>query len=381
MAILPAIFLADPGDIASPEIEFAEARSAVVRAAVRQAAPSIVAIETIGGAQPVRRMGDRVIGREPFRLGEGPTTGVIVSPDGLILTSSFNFARDPAVVTVRLADGTRLAARQLGTDDLRRITLLKVDADDLPAIEWAPRQEIHPGQYAIACGRALGGPDPSASLGIISAMNRRGGAAMQTDAKTSPVNYGGPLIDVYGRALGVIVPMAGAGGGALAGAQWYDSGIGFAIHQHRIESVLPRLAAGERIVPGKIGVVLGPDEPSLLDELDALLPLSRGVRIVAVARKSPAAEANLEVDDKIVALDGQPVGDLPELQRILSDMAAGERVLLTIKRRWKRFDVSVMLARVEDIEGLEEAVEESRSESDETDSDDDPSPSTQPAAD
>jgi serine protease Do len=186
------------------------------------------------------------------------------------------------------------------------------------------------------------------SLGIVSALGRRSGLALQTDAKTSPVNYGGPLIDIDGRVLGLVVPMAGAGG-QLEGVAWYDSGIGFAVYKDKVDAVLPRLMAGEVIEPGKIGVLLGPDEEDLLPFLDELFPQARGVRIQAVAEPSPASEADMQPGDVILALEGRHVGDLLSLQRKLGDRAAGERVTLTLKRRWQRFDITITLARPSDI--------------------------------
>lgn len=323
-------------------------RAAVIRAAAARVAPSIVTIETIGGAQPVQEAGTRGPVEAGFRLAEGPTTGLVLTDDGLIVTSSFNFAREPSIITVTLNDGTQHVAKLLGRDHIRRLAVISIDADKLPVPEWSPRGEIRVGQYAISCGRALGGDQPMISLGIISALDRRNGNAVQTDAKVSPVNYGGPLIDIDGRVLGVLVPMAGSGG-ALAGAEWYDSGIGFAIYKDRLDQVFDRLAAGETIEQGKIGVVLEEDEPSLLPMLDKFLPQSKGVKIREVARRSPASRAKIRAGDKITAIDGQPTGDLPELQRRLSDRAAGEEITLSVKRRWKSMDIKLKLVRASEI--------------------------------
>lgn len=352
----------------SPDaVEQARELGQAIRSAVEVAAPSIVTIETVGGAQPVRE-GGRGRMEERFRLADGPTTGIILSTDGLILTSSFNFAREPTVITVTLADGRRFVAQLLARDFIRRLALVKIEAAGLPAAQWAARREVRTGQFAIACGRALGGESPSASLGIVSALDRRNGLAMQTDAKTSPVNYGGPLIDIEGRAIGLIVPMAGAGG-QLEGVAWYDSGIGFAIYKDKVDAVLPRLTAGEIIEPGKIGVLLGPDEEDAIPFLEELFPRARGVRVEAVADPSPAARAQLQPGDVIIALEGQHVGDLLRLQRKLSDRAAGEQVTLTLKRRWQRIDITVTLARPSEIGEFPEPQQA------------EPSPATQPSAD
>ncbi len=347
-AIMVAWLAAAQSGGAVDPYDFERARARVVRGAVAAVEPSLVTIDTIGGAQPVREQGPHGVVEESFRIAEGPTTGLVLSADGYIVTSSFNFAREPSIITVAIADGRQLVARLVARDHIRRLALVKVDATDLTPPQWVPAEELRVGQYAIACGRGLGGSQTFVSLGILSALDRRNGNAVQTDAKISPVNYGGPLIDVEGRVIGILVPMAGSGG-ALAGAEWYDGGIGFAIYKHRFDEVHERLVAGEDIEQGKIGVILEPDEESLIPMLDKILPPTPGVRIREVARHSPAERAKLNDGDKITAIDGKPTGDLMEIQRRLSDRAAGEDITLTIRRRWRTFDVTLTLARAADI--------------------------------
>lgn len=368
VAQVTALIAAAPAADGPDPIAFEQARAQAIRGAVRAVEPAVVTIETIGGAQPlVESGGPGPRGRGPrrprgpsgpvherFRIADGPTTGLVMSPDGLIITSSINFARKPTVITVTLADDSRHVAELLGVDYIRRLAVIRIPAKDLPACDWVSADELRVGQYVIACGRGFGGTGVAPSLGIISALNRRNGNAIQTDAKTSPANYGGPLVDIEGRVAGLIVPMAGAGG-ALAGAQWYDGGIGFAIPRHKIDFVFDRLVAGETIEPGKIGVVLAAESSFKIPYFDDLFQLSRGVKINAVAAKSPASRAKLKADDRLIAIDGQPVGDLLEVQRRLSDRAAGETITLTIDRtKWlvrKSFDVEITLARAADISG------------------------------
>lgn len=327
-------------------LEASKAR--VIRAAVHRVEPSIVTVETIGGAQPVTE-GPEGVHEEAFRLADGPTTGVIVSSDGMILTSSINFARDPTVITVSLSDGRQFVAKMLGRDEIRRLALIRIEASDLPVATWAPRDEILVGQYAIACGRGLKGDAPFVSVGIISAIGRRNGNAIQTDAKISPINYGGPLIDIDGRVMGICVPMAGAGG-ALAGAEWYDSGIGFAIYKDKYDYVAERLAAGEVIEQGKIGIALEEDESIIRDFFEKLLPKKQpAVRIKQVLPGTPASAAGLRKGDRILAIDGQPVGNVQEMLRRLSDRAAGEEITLSINRHWRTFDVTLRLARADEL--------------------------------
>lgn len=344
--------LAGAGAPDAASIETARELARVVRAAVAAASPSIVTIETIGGVQPdgtgrgaaATTRPARRRGGPGFRVAEGSTTGVVWSRDGLIVTSSFSFVRDPTLINVVLSDGTRHAARLLARDYIRRIALLKVEGASLVEARWVPVGEAAMGQYAIACGRGFGGATPSVSVGIISATGRRGGNALQTDAKLSPVNYGGPLIDLEGRIFGIIVPMAGAGS-ELAGVGWYDSGIGFAIPRERIAATIERMRRGEDIEAGKIGVVLVPSAPP--EESDDAPPPR--VVIAAVADPSPAQRAGIRPGDVIMKLNAEPVGGLDDLQRRLSDLEAGTTIDLTLERDTKPVTVRLLLARPSEI--------------------------------
>lgn len=344
--------------MSAPGAQVDQDRAAAVRSAVAKVAPSIVMIETIGGTQPAgqprpaRRPASQPsmprFGHGGFRVADGPTSGMVWSSDGLIVSSAFNFVREPAIITVVMGDGRRFVAKLVARDMIRRVALLKVEAHDLPAPEWAPNDEIRVGQYAIACGRGFGGATPSVSVGMVSALGRRAGNAIQTDAKLSPANYGGPLIDLDGRVLGVCVPLAG-GGGDLAGVEWYDSGIGFAIPRDRIEAVMSQLAGGTNIEPGRIGVVLGMTSSEEEEGGEEAPSEPRRVKITMIADPSPAMKVGLKPEDIILAVDGKPVGEIGELQRRLSDMEAGTEVTLSIDRDGTPMAVKVTLARIADI--------------------------------
>ena len=109
-----------------------------------------------------------------------------------------------------------------------RLALLKVDATDLPAPVWAEPDALQVGRWALAAGFGHGTSQPALNVGVISGLNRMAGLALQTDAKISPANYGGPLFDCDGRLLGICVPM-GMGEDDIAGVEWYDSDTGFVI--------------------------------------------------------------------------------------------------------------------------------------------------------
>ena len=106
----------------------------------------------------------------------------------------------------------------------------------------------------IAIGRSFDASQPNLSVGVVSALNRIWGKAVQTDAKISSANYGGALVDVRGRVLGVLVPLSPNAREEIAGADWYDSGIGFAVPLDHILSVLPRLKSGENLKSGLLGI-------------------------------------------------------------------------------------------------------------------------------
>ena len=208
-------------------------------------APAVVGIETVGGLE---RLG-------PMLFGGGPTTGLVVDSSGYVVSSAFNFINRPTSILVRLPNGTRKAAKLVGTDHSRMLVLLKIDVDTpLVTCEIAPRQETRVGQWAIAVGRCFEADRPNLAVGIVSALGRVWGKAIQTDAAVSPNNYGGPLVDIHGRVLGVLVPLSPEGDDEMAGIEWYDSGIGFAIPMGDVERVLPQLKRGEDLFPGRAGV-------------------------------------------------------------------------------------------------------------------------------
>jgi serine protease Do len=230
-----------PSALPAAADDTADEEQAAFAAAVDRVAPAVVQIETVGGLERV----DGVL------LGTGPTTGLAVDPGGYIISSAFNFIGKPASILVRLPDGARKPARLVATDHARMLVLLKIEAErPLLVCEIAPRRQMRVGQWTIAVGRTFQGDRPNMAVGILSALDRVWGRAIQTDAAVSPNNYGGPLVDVRGRVMGVLVPLSPQAAGEVAGMEWYDSGIGFAIPLEHIQQVLPRLKKGEDLYPG-----------------------------------------------------------------------------------------------------------------------------------
>ena len=296
-----------------------EALERATKAAVQSAAPSIVQLQTVGGKEFIGA------GQMTMQRGRGPTTGVIVSADGFLVTSSFNLAHQPSSITVFVPNHKDpYPAKVIAQDQTRMITLLKIDAANLPVPQWVRKNELKLGQWALALGRTWSDSTqapPSVSIGILSAFDRIWGKAIQTDAKVSPVNYGGPLIDLEGRLIGILCPLSQRGEDEVVGAEWYDSGIGFAIPMEDIFKVLDQLKAGKNLERGILGVQFKPTEA-----LDAIPTIS------LVYPESTAEKAGLQPGDTIIEVDGQPIARMSQLRHVLGPKYAGEVVALKYKR-------------------------------------------------
>lgn len=347
------------------DYESRKANQQAVRRVVEKIRPSVVHIETVGGASPsgsrastVEAAGD---GSEPaperkrhqrpfednpgsdFDVADGPTTGIVYSADGYIVTSSFNFVREPTLISVRLADGRRLAADLIARDAVRKIALLKVEASELPVAPWAQVEDVRVGQTAIAIGLGFGAEQASVTVGIVSALNRMQGNAIQTDAKLSPANYGGPVCDIRGRVLGLAVPMAQRPG-ELAGVEMYDSGVGFAVPRHRVDEIVETLKTGQSFYRGWLGMSVDPKSKD-------------SVVIRNVADPSPMREAGVQPGDQLLSIDEKSVKHFGQLVQALYMRPAGEPVYLHLSRRGLEYGVKVRLARSVELGELPEVEE------------------------
>jgi serine protease Do len=314
---------------ARAQVDLLAKEQEAIRAAVAHVATSVVRIETLGGLETLGG----------FLFGAGPTTGLVVSEDGYILSSSFNFAQKPAQILVYI-DGSAVPAELVSIDHNRRLVLLKVNADKQLAVpETAPLKDLRIGQWSIAVGRTYGdGKSPNISAGILSATNRIWSRAVQTDAKISPANYGGPLIDIRGRVIGILTPLAQDGFGApgpaseVAGVEWYDSGIGFAIPLEQVHGLLPRMKETRELHQGKLGVSLKGSDL-----------FSGDVIIAAAAAGSPAQQAGLKAGDKIIEVDGAKITRQAELRHALMPRYAGDKIKLAALRGEKRIEREIEL--------------------------------------
>jgi serine protease Do len=291
--------------------------------AVDRVAPSVVRIETIGGLERV----DRIL------FGAGPTTGLVVDSSGYIVSSAFNFVNKPASILVRLPDGTRKPAKLVARDHNCQLVLLKIDPDHpLPVPEAAPLSEMRVGQWCVAVGRTFEETRPNMAVGILSAVGRVWGKALQTDAPASPNNYGGPLVDIRGRVMGLLVPLSPQSAEEVAGVEWYDSGIGFAIPLESINKLLPKLRKGQDLYPGVAGVFMQSKN------------LFTGDTVIASCRpNSPAAKANFKAGDRIVEIGGHKITRSGEVKQEISRHYAGDKLHFVVLRGEKRIEADLEL--------------------------------------
>ena len=303
--------------------DLAELEEQALRNAVATVAPSVLRIETVGG---VERIGE-------FLVGEGPTTGLVVSADGYLVSSAFNFAQQPSSILITLPSGKRAPAQIVARDRSRMLVLLKVNTDEPLVVPTAvPADQMRVGQWAVALGRTLDASRPNTSVGIVSALQRIWGRAIQTDAKISPNNYGGPLVDIQGRVLGILVPMSPQGGGPLAGVDWYDSGIGFAVPLTDVFRTLERMKAGNDVHPGLLGISLTPGSV-----------YSTPPTITGCQPRSPADLAGLKAGDRIVEVAGRTIVNQADLKHALGPLYAGDPVPMVILRGEQRIPLTPTL--------------------------------------
>ena len=295
-------------------------------AAIKSASSSVVQIDTIGGLTPKGQT-----------RSTAPFSGTVVSEDGLILTASYNLLHDPASIFVKLpGEGEkmeRVAAEIVGTDSSRNLTLLKIEQSDMVPIRFADPEKIRVGQRAIAIGKSISVGDANVSFGIVSAKGRIWNRATQTDAKISRQNYGGPLINLGGEAIGILAPMQHSSSEIAAGSQWYDSGIGFAASVDPKSDSFKQLLGGESIRAGLIGVSFeGQDQNADPAKISFCLPTS------------PAGKAGLKVGDTIVEAGGQKIVRQGQFKHVIGPLYEKEILRVKVERDDEALDFEIELA-------------------------------------
>ena len=265
----------------------------------------------------------------------GSGSGVIVRPDGIMLTNA-HVVGSARTVQVGLADGRQLTGTVLGRDPSLDIAVVRVTAQGLPAARMGNSDDLQPGQTAIAIGNPLG-LERTVTTGVVSAVNRSPRGIMlegliQTDAAISPGNSGGPLLDSRGQVIGINTAVLSA-----PGAQ----GLGFAIPINLAQDVVEQLLTTGRITRAFLGIGMADIEPEVARQFR--LPVTEGIVVTTVGQGTPAARAGLQPGDIITRLGDTPIRQGGDLRRALRERRPGDMVSITVLREGATRTVSARL--------------------------------------
>jgi len=287
--------------------------------------------------------------REFKRFGLG--SGVIIDGRGFILTNEHVVA-DADKITVTLADGREFSGEVKGKDVRADLAVIKIDAKNLLVAKLGNSEVLKTGQWAIALGNPFGlvnvgypqqalGPEPTLTVGVISALHRRLPRStrsdrdysdlVQTDAAINPGNSGGPLVNLQGEVIGVNVAI-------LTSSRGFE-GVGFAIPINKAKAVLDALIEGRKVLYGWLGVQI----QDITQDVAEYYGLSDrdGVLIYQVLPESPAATAGMKDGDIVKMFDGTPMKNARELVDAVGRTKVGRQVPIEILREKKRLTLTV----------------------------------------
>ena len=300
--------------------------------AAKRAAPAVVSITTqqvshrnINPNDPWYRFfyGDR--DEEDSQMGLG--SGVIVSPEGYILTNN-HVVEGADEIEVTLSDSRRTSAKVIGTDPDTDLAILRIGLDHLPVIVWGNSDTAQVGDRVLAIGNPFG-VGQTVTSGIISALGRNQLGIntfenfIQTDAAINPGNSGGALVDVNGHLLGINSAIYSRSGGNM--------GIGFAIPVSTARQVLEGIVKDGQVKRGWLGVEPMEITPELAQTLG--LKQVQGVIVTGVLQGGPAAKAGIKPGDIVRKVAGQDVGTVSELLTQIAALSPGTTVQIDILRR------------------------------------------------
>ncbi|MBW3664506.1 MAG: trypsin-like peptidase domain-containing protein [Actinobacteria bacterium] len=325
--------------VTSPVVEaVGEGGLNVVQAVARAVAPSVVRVDI------VERRRDPADPASTLEAEVGNGSGVIYRSDGFIITNNHVVIGGDRL-RVRLSSGERLDARVVGTDPVNDLAVLKVDRTGLPAITVRQELPVEVGEVAVAIGSPFG-LDTTVTAGVVSATNRTIDVpdpasgrplvipnVLQTDAAINPGNSGGALVDASGRLIGINTAIFSATGG--------NEGVGFAIAAAEAIAVADELIEHGFVEHALLGVTGVDLTPSVAEELG--LEVDGGAVVDAVEPGSGAAEAGLQPDDIIIAVDGEPLRSMTQLVVVIRQHRVGDVLELTIVRDGRRERVEVEL--------------------------------------
>jgi len=312
------------------------------REAAGRAMPAVVNILTsksLGQNHPLlkdpffrRFFGDR-LPQEQERSSLG--SGVIVSPDGYILTNNHVIEAADEIQVV-LADGRKAAAKVVGTDPETDLAVIRINAKNLPVIVLGHAEEARVGDVVLAIGNPFG-VGQTVTMGIISALGRNNlhinhlENFIQTDAAINFGNSGGALIDSHGNLLGINSAIYSQSGGSV--------GIGFAIPVSTAKQVMEGIIKHGQVVRGWIGIETQDITPELAESFG--LAKDSGAIIAGVVRNGPADRAGIRPGDILLTVAGKPVANTSEMLNLIAQLAPGKKATMTVMRKDRETSVEV----------------------------------------
>jgi serine protease Do len=310
--------VADLTFISSEEVVEEDALDAYSRAVIAVAERLAPSVANLRISRRVR--GGRVLA--------GGGSGVVVTPDGFMLTSAHVVAESDGAVRASFVDGSEVEARVVGTDPLSDLAVLRAEDGGLTAATLGDAENLRVGQLVVAIGNPNGFAG-SVTAGVVSALGRSlpvpSRAAgrivenvIQTDAALNPGNSGGALADGRGSVVGINTAVAGVGLGLAVPINATTRRIiGALMSEGRFRRSYLGIAGGSRPLPPRLARELGRTEC---------------VEVVEVVEGSPAAKTGLRPEDLIVDLNGEPVAGADDLQRLMAGELIGEKVVLNTVR-------------------------------------------------
>lgn len=264
-------------------------------------------------------------------------SGVIVSPDGYIITNNHVVEKSDEI-KITLPDRKTFRGILVGADPKTDIAILKIDASDLPTLKWGDSDTLQVGEFVLAIGSPYGLSN-TVTMGIISAVGRANvGIAdyedfIQTDAAINPGNSGGPLVNIKGELIGINTAIFSRTGGY--------QGIGFAVPCNMVRLIMEQLIEKGKVTRGWIGVTIQELTPELAQEFG--LKKSKGALVSDVAKNSPAGKAGIMKGDVIIELNGKEIKDVSSLRNMVAQSRAGSEITLKIQRSGKELSVRVVI--------------------------------------
>ena len=272
-------------------------------------------------------------GPQQPQIEHGIGSGIIISPDGYILTNN-HVINGATQIRVTLNDRRVFPAKLVGVDKLNDLAVIKINANNLTTVAWGDSTKLRPGQTVLAFGSPFGYFQFSVTRGIVSAVDRpnpysddprKPGDYIQTDAAINPGNSGGPLVDAHGALVGINTFII-TNNGAFAGA-------GFAIPTQIVRASAESIIKDGTVHHGYLGISMNdvtPDNSSFFN-----LPDATGAIVSQVTPDSPAGRAGLKSGDVLRDLNGTPIKNGGQLQVVVSQTSPGTDIKLGILRNGK----------------------------------------------